>query len=87
MFDNVQMTKLQREAVQSLVIDGIKINIVNKVGHRVECHYAYRNELTNHEQVHFVAEVTDLGNIEAFGPYVDAGVGKDFVLNADGERC
>lgn len=86
MFDNIQMSKLQRETVQALATDGIKFNIATRVGHRIELHYAYRNEITNVERTHFVAEVTDMGNIEAFGPYLDAGVGKDFVLNAEGER-
>lgn len=80
------ISKLAQQAIDALRTDGIKFNIVTPVGHRIELHYAYRNEFTGKEHTHFVAEVTDLGNIEAFGPYISAGVGSDFVLNADGDR-
>ena len=80
------ISKLAQQTIDALRTDGIKFNIVNQVDRRIELHYSYKNEFTNKEQVHFVAEVTDLGGIEAFGPYIDAGVGTDFVLNADGDR-
>lgn len=81
-----QISKLAQQAIDCLRTDGVKFNIVTPVGHRIELFYSYRNEITGKPSAHFVAEITDLGNIEAFGPYVDAGVGRDFVLNADGER-
>jgi len=81
-----------KEVIDSLRMQGVRFNIINKVDYRIELHYVY-SRLDGKQRVHFVAELDTYGNVTEWGPYMQDHRKRaqeldkrDYVLNADGER-
>jgi len=81
----VIIPKQTMEVLNTFKSLGVKFNIITKIEHRFELHYAYRR-MDGIERVHFVAELDGFGNVQEFGQFFEDLLIGDKVINADGEE-